>query len=462
MRIEYHFYLLDYYTAGLNLQNTVRSADFKPGSAPPLPIGLFTEAAAQRRSRSVVRATPDGDVIRVILPLIVEKEGLTGFLVAGRRTTAPIKNKMADVAKGLGQYRQLKRIHDPIRVNHYIALTIVALLSIFVSTWIGFHLAKSITGPIMGLAEGTERIAHGDYDFTIDELPRDREMATLIDSFNRMTRDLKASKAQLTQKNIELQGSNTELDQRRRYMEIILQNVAAGVVSADAQDRVTTINKSAREILMLEDESAPGRPYREVLPEELTLAMDGLMRAAKYSYRGSAERQIRIRAGGQDLSLHLFLTLLEDDNGQELGMLIVFDDLSELEKAQRMAAWREVARRIAHEIKNPLTPIQLSTQRLRRRYAHLLADDESQPCLTSALMMIIRQVDELKRLVGEFSNFARMPEASPTPNDLGRIVDETLIMYYEEAHRQLEFVFNGATPNLPAFQPGPGTDEPGL
>ncbi|MBF0530960.1 MAG: HAMP domain-containing protein, partial [Deltaproteobacteria bacterium] len=160
-----------------------------------------------------------------------------------------------------------KRLHDPIRVSHFIALTIVALLSIFVSTWIAFHLAKGITGPIMDLAKATERISQGDYDFMIEVKPYAGEIETLVNSFNRMTRDLKAGKAELTKKNLELLASNNELDQRRRYMEIILQNVATGVMAADAEGIITTFNRSASEIMHIPSAKALGRRFSEILDE---------------------------------------------------------------------------------------------------------------------------------------------------------------------------------------------------
>ena len=343
------------------------------------------------------------------------------------------------MSRSLSEYRQLKRLHEPIRFSHYLALTIVALLSVFISTWIGLHLAKQITGPIMDLAEGTNRVADGDYDFTIDIQARPDEVGTLVTSFNRMTRDLKAHKSELTLKNQELLNKNTELDQRRRYMEIILQNVAAGVVSADARGVITTINRSAEEIFKIPAARILGRHFDEVMSAQQKVLLDELVRSAKTSPRGSAEKHIRMRIGGRGLSLHIHLTLLRDESGQDLGLVIVFDDLYEIEKAQRVAVWREVARRIAHEIKNPLTPIQLSAQRLRKRYENQLGDDGR--LLDECTTMIIRQVDELKRLVNEFSNFARMPEVAPSPNNLSEIVDETLVMY-AGAHREINFLFN--------------------
>jgi two-component system nitrogen regulation sensor histidine kinase NtrY len=405
---------------------------------------VFASALAERRPIKILDGASDGDLIRVVTPLFEDNGEIAAFLVVGYRTALPFSTRLARISEGLETYRRLKMLQDPVKVSHYIALTIVALLSMFVSTWIGFHLAKGITGPIMDLAEATDRIAHGDYDVTIDAPAGAGEILTLVESFNRMTRDLKAGRAQLTEKNLELLDMNAELDQRRRHMEIILQNVAAGVISADADGVVTTINRSATEILRLPARAILDRPFTDVMAPAHKAIVDELSRAAAASPRGSADKQIKVKIGDRVASLHVHLSRLLDEQGAYLGMVLVFDDQTEVEKAQRMAAWREVARRIAHEIKNPLTPIQLSTQRLRRRYADRLGDEDK--LFDECTQMIIRQVDELKRLVGEFSNFARLPEANPLPNDLTEIIEETLVMYQNRKGLEIVFDKNGRPP----------------
>lgn len=438
-RREYHLFLIKVLTP--NGEPVATSKGPEVVSDPkPLPQRLFQEAAEKNQPRSWVDAKPNRDLIRVVWPLTVKGEGLAGFLVVGYQTAAPIKEKMQAVDKGLKRYLELKKLHDPIRVSQYIALTIVALLSIFVSTWIGFHLAKSITGPIMELAQATDRISHGDYDFAIDVKTKKGEIATLVSSFNRMTRDLKAGETKLVQ-------SNLELDKRRRYMETVLQNIAAGVISISGDGLVTTVNNSAEEILQIRADDILGRPYTNLLAPEQRDFLEDMLKSTKTSPKGSAEKQTRIKIAGKGISLNINLTQLKDEDGHDLGLVMVLDDLSDLEKAQRMAAWREVARRIAHEIKNPLTPIQLSTQRLRKRYEGKI--EEGDQLFDECTLMIIRQVDELKRLVGEFSNFARMPEANPTPNDLGQIVEEALVLY-QDNQKEIKFVFN-RDPSLPVF-----------
>jgi two-component system nitrogen regulation sensor histidine kinase NtrY len=435
-RQQYRLALARAYRPDLTPAAASTALDLDPHLAGPLTPDLF-ELTLEQGPRSRWDADEEQDLIRVVWPL--EKGGeLLGFLVVGNQTPAPVMARKRAVEEGLAGYQALKSIHDPIRVSHYIALTIVAVVSILMSTWIGFHLARGITGPIMELAQATERIAAGDYDFTIQVRPSDDEIKTLVDSFNRMTRDLKSGRERISAQNLELMDRNLELDRRRRYIETILQSVAAGVVSVDPDGKVATVNNSAEEILGVRAGQLIGRPLEQVIWPNHRDVLEQLLTTAARSPRASAERQVNLKIGEESLILHVHLSRLKDESGRNAGMVVVFDDLTELVKAQRMAAWREVARRIAHEIKNPLTPIQLSTQRLRRRYADRLSEDGE--TFEECTQLIVRQVAELKRLVDEFSKFARMPEAVPTPNDLAEIIDETLVLYHE-AQKNIEFLF---------------------
>ena len=446
-RRDYNLALVEFYSPKRESLVRVKAPDLQSASIVRLPPRLFRDALTHNAPRSIVESRSDHDVVRVLWPLATPQEGPVGFMAVSYESAAPLTVKMKDVTEGLDGYLNLKKMKNPIKVSSYIALTIVALLCIFISTWIAFHLAKSITGPIQELAEGTERIAQGHYDFTIQAGPREGEIATLVDSFNHMTRDLKAGKTALEETNRELRESNTELEHRRKYMEIVLQSVAAGVIASDADGIITTVNRSAAEILKLPPGRILGRRLEEIIEADNEPVLHDLIRTARTSMRGAAEKHIRVKIEGQVVSLNLHLAQLKDEEGGDLGQVLVFDDLSDLEKAQRMAAWREVARRIAHEIKNPLTPIQLSAQRLRRRYGDRFGEDEQ--LFDECTSMIVQQVEELKFLVNEFSNFARMPEANPTLNALDELVEETLVLY-QEGHKDVDFSFQ-SDPHLPPF-----------
>jgi two-component system nitrogen regulation sensor histidine kinase NtrY len=198
------------------------------------------------------------------------------------------------------------------------------------------------------------------------------------------------------------------------------------------------MNKSAEKILGIQAEGVLGEVYTRVLPPEQLALTEDLAREVTRSESHSVTREIKLNVRNEILTLLVKFTLLRDDENRYLGVVVVLDDLTQLQKAQRAAAWREVARRIAHEIKNPLTPIQLSAQRLRKRYMSQFVEDGA--VFDESTKTIITQVEEIKNLVNEFSSFARMPAANPVPNDLNEIIREAFILY-QEAHRHISFVF---------------------
>jgi two-component system nitrogen regulation sensor histidine kinase NtrY len=386
-----------------------------------------------------IQSSPYGDLVSGIVPVFSAQDsrGVIGVIVLEKVVPSAVVNRLNAISSGLEEYKQLKMLKTPIKISHMITFSIVTLLIVFSSVWFGFFLSKGITVPIQELAEGTNRIASGDYDFFIDLEARD-EIGVLVNSFNRMTLDLKNSKKQLEEANEELRKRNVELDQRRRYMEIVLANVAAGVISFDGEGRILTINKSAERIFELEGREVIGRHYSEIIGQESLKTAGEFFQDRNLLKRGFLQRQIRFRVGDRILSLLVFLNVLRDDRGRYLGLVAVFEDLTEVEKAHRMAAWREVARRIAHEVKNPLTPIQLSAQRLKRRYGHKLGKGDAK-VFHECTNMIVDQVEELKRLVNEFSSYARMPSSSPAPNDLNQIVQESVSLY-RESHKHVNIV----------------------
>ncbi|RJR29648.1 MAG: HAMP domain-containing protein [Desulfobacteraceae bacterium] len=396
-----------------------------------------------------IQSSSYGDLISGIVPIFSSQDsrGVVGLLVLEKFVPSAFVNRLNAISSGLEEYKQFKILKSPVKISHMITLAIVTLLIIFCSVWFGLYLSKGITVPIQELAEGTNRIASGDYDFFIDLESRD-EIGVLVNSFNRMTLDLKNSKQQLEQANEELRKSNVELDQRRQYMEIVLANVAAGVISVDAEGRILTINKSAERMLHLEGANVFGKHYGEVIGQENLKAAGEFFQDRSLLRKGFLQRQVKVTVEDKVLSLLVFLNVLRDDRGKYLGLVAVFEDLTEVEKGHRMAAWREVARRIAHEVKNPLTPIQLSAQRLRKRYAQKLGKSDGK-VFDDCTNMIINQVEELKRLVNEFSSYARMPSSNPAPNDLNRVVEESVSLY-RESHKKVGIFFQESM-EIPLF-----------
>ncbi len=400
--------------------------------------------AAHRRSLNHITSTSAGDLVWTMSPIVAPtgSKKMAGFLVIGQLLPKHLLTDMAEITTGFENYQQMKMLKKPVKISHLIMLSIVTLLILFFASWFGFYLAKSITVPIQELAEGTKRIADGDLDVHVDQ-DSDDEIGTLVNSFNRMTLDLQASKAALEKTNLELKLTSEEIERRRRYMEIVLRNVAAGVVSVDAEGHIRTINKSAESMFGLKAEDVLHCHYSEVLQTNHMEIASKFIEMHQITKQRTMQRQVRSLVGNRLLTLLVTVSILHDEEGQYLGIVVVFDDLTELEKAQRMAAWREVARRIAHEIKNPLTPIQLSAQRLRRKYLQRFTKDGK--VFDECTRTIINQVDELKVLVNEFSNFARMPDADPSPNDLVEIVQDTLSLF-RESHPSTNFIFEQQNP----------------
>ena len=414
-------------------------------------IGGFPQDLVQEvvKGKEISKISPylgGGEIIWGASPLYVEKS-VEGGVVVGYYVPQNLVTKLKDISEAFADYRHSKILKKPLTTNYIIILLLITLVIIFLATWFGFRLAKELTAPIMELAEGTRRVSSGELDFHLDVEAED-EIGTLVSAFNKMTNDLKTGKAQLEKSNIALQRTNLELEQRRKYMEIVLENVAAGVVSFDKSGRITTINKSAEKMLDIQVEDVLGENYRKVLQPAYRKIARELIKEINTSRSESIQKQMEITLEDKVITVVASVNILRDEGGEYLGMVAVFDDLTHLIKMQRLSAWREVAKRIAHEIKNPLTPIQLSAQRIYKKYRSKIGRDAGvfEECTNT----IIHQVTELKNLVNEFSNFARMPAVTPTPNDLNEIINSSLILF-KEAHRDIHFHFF-PDPNLPVFK----------
>ncbi len=389
-----------------------------------------------------------GELLSLIVPVFSQTGNGSVVLTLQIDDFLPIEfsNRLRSVSKGLDEYRQSEMMKPAVKAIHMILLSIATLLTIFLSVWLGFYLSKGITVPIQELAEGTERIASGDYNFFIDLEAAD-EIGVLVNSFNRMTLDLKNSKKQLEEANDGLIKSNIEIEQRRLYMEIVLANVGAGVISADMDGKLLTVNKSAEHILGIEAGNVVGKNYRQALKADQVKIINDFLFDKNLRRKGFMQNQVRISASdNKSLTLLISLNMLRDDQGRYSGLVAVFDDLSEIEKAQREAAWRQVARRIAHEVKNPLTPIQLSAQRIKKRIGHKL-DEEDATMLNECTSMIVKEAEVLKKLVNEFSSYARMPASNPTPDDLDKIIKESVALYQEMPNKvQVNYSNNTGVP----------------
>jgi two-component system, NtrC family, nitrogen regulation sensor histidine kinase NtrY len=393
------------------------------------------------KEKSTIQTTNIGDAVVGIVPVfsntvpaeVIGRVSVSYFIPKG------FVDKLRSIADASEQYGKIKFLKNPIKSNYLITLSIVTLVIIFLATWFGLTLAKGITDPIQDLVQATNRITQGDLDSRID-IEADDEIGLLVKSFNQMTKDLKKSKNSVEKANI-------NLEQRRKYMETVLRNVSAGVISVDKYGMITTINRAAEKMFDIKAEKVLFQNYRDLMiPEHLAL-VEEFLQEMKESNEGLLEKQLEVMLKDKALTVLLTITTIQDEDGDESGMVAVFEDLTQLQKAERAAAWREVARRMAHEIKNPLTPVQLSAQRLQRKYGDKLGEEGS--VFKECTQTIIDQVEVLKNLVNEFSRYARMPVTSPALNDLNAVVAETVCLF-QDAHKDIIIELKTAE-GLPKF-----------
>lgn len=388
-----------------------------------------------------VESTNVGEIVVGVAPVFsyaVPSE-VIGRVSVGYNIPQGLVEKLRNIADASQQYGQINILKNPIKFNYLVTMSIVTLVIIFLATWFGLTLAGNITGPIQNLAEATNKITQGNLDIQID-VEADDEIGLLVKSFNKMTKDLKKSSGGLVQANI-------SLEERRKYIETILRNVSAGIISLDKNGVITTINNAAEKMFDLNPEDVLNKNFRDLMiPEHLTL-VDEFMKEIEESNEGALQKQLELMLKDRALTVLLTVTTIKDESGNDTGMVVMFEDMTQLQRAERAAAWREVARRMAHEIKNPLTPIQLSAQRLQKKYSEKLEDGS---VFKECTQIIIDQVEVLKNLVNEFSRYARMPVTTPAPNDLNEVIADSVSLF-QDAHKDITFEFKKAE-NMPKFE----------
>ena len=401
---------------------------------------------------TTVHELDNGDMIQAVVPIRdPEGGGVAAAMVVGIHVPQRLEARLRGISQAFQEYKQLKLLKNPIKGIYILLFLLMTLIIVFSATWFGLYLARGITDPIQKLAEGTREVAAGNLKYKV-EVRADDEIGILVDSFNRMTGDLAASQAKLEETYRDLQAKHNEVEQRRHYTETVLETVATGVVSLDPAGHVTTINGAAERMLGLPAARIQGRVAAQAFRSPQYAEIAGLIQRMGRARHGMLDREVHLRRDGQTVALLASATALKGPDGAYMGMVLAFDDLTELLKAQRLAAWREVAQRIAHEIKNPLTPIQLSAQRLRRRLAGERSPEEKR-LLEEATATIIQEVDALKQLVDEFSRFARMPALTLRPTDLGRLL-ESVVGLYRESHPALS-IKASFSPDLPPLEVDP-------
>jgi two-component system, NtrC family, nitrogen regulation sensor histidine kinase NtrY len=343
----------------------------------------------------------------------------SGFLSGDLATHA---RRITEIYESYSQLHAMRRPLQGVYLSLFLMMTLMILVS---ATWTGLYLAKRITRPVQLLAAGAREIGAGRLDHRIEPETRD-EFGSLVEAFNTMAGELAASQRKLERSRLDLERKNLQLDERRRYIETVLERIATGVVSVGADARIETINTAALRLLEL-GADVVGRSATDVFAREDLRPLATLLGRMQTVSSEAAAQEIALVRQGRELHLAAAATPLQGEDGTFAGAVLVFDDVTPLIRTQRVAAWRDVARRLAHEIKNPLTPIQLCAERMRRQFSS--APAPARALVDECTTTIVGEVESLKALVDEFAQFARMPAPKAIPSDLNELLTDTLALY---------------------------------
>jgi len=402
---------------------------------------LIAQAILGQPAFRVERVNPDeplNEITWAIAPIRDPEDAVIGAIVTERVHPQSAKFRADSVVEAVDKYEQLQREKDTLRFNTLLMLVLSTLLIIFAFSWFALYLSRRITEPIQALAQGAAAVAGGNLGYRVECQAVD-ELGSLVTSFNQMTSDLEENEKRIKAAQESLRHQSIEHADRRRYIETILQTIATGVISLDSNYRIRTINSAAMQMLHAHNFSGEAS-IEEVIPAPASDRIQALL--SKSEILGTVMRNIELTFEGKTIQLAATVTPFADTSGEGTGWVVVLEDMTELLRMEKMSAWQEVARRLAHEIKNPLTPIQLSAERILRRYKQLAPTSDAgqseewrselsrfDKILRECVQVITQEAGSLKSLVDEFSRFARLPEVRLEEVDLNNILENTLSLY---------------------------------
>ncbi len=386
-------------------------------------------AAARKNDGEPILFAKNSDLVRALVKLQGPGDA---FLYVGRSVDPRVIAHVEENRRAVAQYEQAEGDRSFIQITFVMTFIVVALLLLLAAVWLGLAFANRLVAPIGSLISAADQVRGGSLNVQVPEVRDDDEIGSLIRSFNRMTQQLDVQRGELVE-------ANRQLDLRRRFTEAVLAGVTSGVIGLDADGRITLPNQSATVLLGVDREEITGRPLADVVPEIEALFRDVQMRPNR-----TAEGQVNVERDGRQRNL-LVRVGAQQVGGRKIGYVVTFDDVTELVSAQRAAAWSEIAKRIAHEIKNPLTPIQLSAERLKRKY---LKEIKTDPAIFSICTdTIIRHVVDIGRMVDEFSSFARMPTPNFKLENIVSLVRQAIVLE-RMAHTNITYEEDLAEPSI--------------
>ncbi len=389
----------------------------------------------------------DRIIYRHITPLTYQNKQF--FLEIFYPASPYSSNAISEIVSQSHNTRFLTESEDLVRGYYLIIFLLMTLFIIFVATWLAFYLARGFVQPIEDLALATQRVSEGELGFQVKlQGPLDKDFALLMKSFNSMSRDLLEHQIALNKTTNNLQDSHRTLESQIRFVELVLENITTGVMSLDVECHIEILNHSAKQMLQIKPGVDTGKHYRDVLEDESLKQFEEMVEQIKANNERSISRNLIVHKKNGPVEVSATLLDLQNSDGKSAGIVCVYNNITEIQRLQRARAWREVARRIAHEIKNPLTPIQLSAERINRKYAGEVSDDVA---LHQSTQTIINEVQHLKKMVSEFSNFAKIPESNPQISDLNNIIINALHLFHENLPSRVSLTtdLSESLPQLP-------------
>ncbi|MCP8938174.1 PAS domain-containing sensor histidine kinase [Alsobacter sp. SYSU M60028] len=396
----------------------IERIEIKPIEGLPMPTREDVEAAADTEAWCLLPTS--GNIFRGILKVPAFENA---YLVVARAVDPKALEFPKQAEQAAQYYEALSQRKIDVQVAFASMYALISLILLFSAVWFGLSFANRFVSPIRRLIYATDQVASGNFYVQVPSRADEGDLAHLAETFNKMTSELRQQHDRLT-------AARDLIDRRRRFTEAVLSGVSAGVISVDPRGQITELNPSAERLLGASRDSWLGKPLPEAIPELAPMvgdALDGRLR--------QSQGHVVLSRAGQDRTLTVRVASDQAGDG-DAGIIVTLDDITDLVSAQRTAAWADVARRIAHEIKNPLTPIQLSAERIRRKYGKVIVADRD--VFDQCTDTIVRQVDDIKRMVDEFSSFARMPKPQPDTEDLAAIVRQSLFLM-RVAHPEIEF-----------------------
>lgn len=434
LRQQRQVYRLDaaeYYSDLLEGRTLVMSGDQTIPEVPRATVEFLERGLKEKSEASTVHQHTKGNLVRAMVPV----KGRNGVVIVSSYVPLGLLQKMDTIGslyedlKGSG-----KPLQFPLKSIYLVVLLLMTLVILFCATWFGFYMAKHLSEALSILGLATRRVAQGDYQ-PVRLANAETEVLELAENFNSMVNQLDTSRKELNDANTNLQNTLHRLDERSQYIQVVLSNVSTGVISLDEKDQITTINDRAAALFHVESKKYLGSNLKDIIGEKYYRLYRQMVLSMSQYGLAKMTRQLQMEIHDASFPCLFTISRLQDTDGLDVGTVIGFDDLTDVFNAQKIEAWKEVARRIAHEIKNPLTPIKLSAQRLQRKFSDSITDEAFKACTD----MIIQQADEMKRLVNEFSEYARLPQLQKHSSDINELI-KNVSAIYADGYKNVQFV----------------------